>query len=173
MLEFHVPTRAEFHVRQEWMSDPDFMAYNAGWNSAFPGYDRDTGCIAWPESEWDAFAERLELPAHRYGYFYVLDTRTGAFVGHAHYEVGADGVAHIGLNVVAELRGRGLGGRVMDELVERIWRDTSATEIVNEFEDQRASAVRTHRRCGFAPDPETRGLWGRPTRAWRLLRSQP
>ncbi|HMO66795.1 MAG TPA: hypothetical protein PKE47_16530 [Verrucomicrobiota bacterium] len=60
------------------------MAYNAGWNVSHPGYDRDTGCIDWPESEWDAFAERLALPAGQQGYFYVLELEVGAFIGHAH-----------------------------------------------------------------------------------------
>jgi len=172
MLEFSVPTRPELLVRQRWLSDPDVMAYNAGWGGSRPGYDADTGCLAWPESEWDRFAGRLARPADQQGYFYVRDTVTEVLVGDAHYEVGLDGAASIGLMVVPALRGRGLGERVLRELVSRIWRDTSATEIVNEFEDERASAVRLHRRCGFAPDAATRAVWGRPTRTWRLARPQ-
>ncbi len=170
MLELHVPTRAELGVRQQWLSDPEFMAYNAGWDVSYPGYDRGTGCIEWPDSQWDVFVERLALPADRQGYFYVRDGETGAFVGHAHYVVEPDGAAHIGLNVVPASRGRGLGALVLRLLVERVWRDTGAEEIVNEFEDAREPAVRTHRRCGFVPDPETHSGWGRPTRTWRLRR---
>ncbi len=170
MLELHVPTRAELGVRQQWLSDPGFMAYNAGWDVSYPGYDRVTGCIEWPESQWDAFVERLALPADRQGYFYVRDCETGAFVGHAHCAVEPDGAAHIGLNVVPASRGRGLGELVLRLLVERVWRDTTAEQIVNEFEDAREPAVRTHRRSGFVPDPETHSDWGRPTRTWRLAR---
>ena len=84
-------------VRQQWLSDPGFMAYNAGWDvQAHPGYDRVTGCIEWPESQWDAFVERLALPADRQGYFYVRDCETGAFVGHAHCAVEPDGAAQSG-----------------------------------------------------------------------------
>lgn len=170
MLELYVPDRAEFGVRQAWLSDPDFMAYNAGWLVSYPGYDRSTGCIEWPESEWDAFAERLALPADRQGYFYVRDTEAGAFVGHAHYSVEPDGAAHLGINVVPAHRGRGLGEQVLRLLVERVWRDTAAVQVVNDFEDEREAAVRTHRRCGFLPDPGTRSDWGRSTRTWRLQR---
>lgn len=165
-----MPTRAEFGVRQEWLRDPGFMAYNAGWNVRHPGYDPTTGCIEWPESEWDAFAERLAFPAARHGYFYVRDLETGRFVGHAHYAVEPDGAAHIGINVAPTHRGRGLGGQVLGLLVERVWRDTAVVEIVNDFEDERQAAVRTHRGCGFVPDRDTRSDWGRPTRTWRLTR---
>lgn len=153
------------------MADPNFMSYNAGWNVTYPGYDRATGCIDWPESQWDAFAERLGLPADRQGYFYVRDPESGAFIGHAHYELDAEGAARIGLNIIPTMRGRGLGERVLRPLIERIWRDTAAGEIVNEFEDDRTSAVGTHRRCGFAPEPDTHDGWGRPTRTWRLRRT--
>lgn len=152
------------------MRDPEFMAYNAGWNVGYPGYDRETGCIEWPESEWDAFAKRLALPADRQGYFYVRDTEAGAFVGHAHYMVEPDGAAHIGLNIVPARRGGGRGGQVLHLLVERIWQGTAVEEIVNEFDDERAAAASVHRKCGFEPDPDTHSDWGRPARTWRLRR---
>lgn len=147
------------------------MAFNADWDVNYPGYDRATGCIDWPESRWPAFEARLELPARRQGYFQVLDTDTDTFVGHAHYEV-EEGTASIGINVVPSRRGRGLGVRVLELLVERIWRDTDAIEIVNEFEDDRDTAVRTHEHCGFVPDPDTTAKYGRPARTWRLRRAQ-
>ena len=122
------------------------------------------------ESEWNAFAERLALPPRRQGYYYVLDTDTGEFIGHAHYTVEPDRAAHIGINVVPGRRARGLGEQVLRLLVERIWQDTEAMEIVNDFEDEREPAVRVHRRCGFVPDGVTHSPWGRPTRVWRLGR---
>jgi RimJ/RimL family protein N-acetyltransferase len=171
VLEFHVPSRAEFHLRQAWMADPEFMSYNSDWDVSCPGYDRVTGCIDWPESQWAAFEARLRLPADRQGYFYVRDTKAGAVIGHAHYEVDAESAAHIGINIVPAWRGRGLGESVLRLLVERIWRDTAADQIVNEFEDDRAPAVCTHRRCGFVPDPETHDDRGRPARTWRYRRT--
>lgn len=169
MIDFHVPARAEFRVRQQWLSDPAFMAYNAGWDVSHPGYDRETGCIAWPESEWDVFAERLALGADRQGYYYLRDRERGLYVGHAHYTVEPDAVAHIGLNIRPPERGRGLGTQVLHMLVERVWRQTTVQEIVNEFEDGRVAAARTHRRCGFVPDREAGDRAGRPTRTWRLV----
>lgn len=171
MVELYVPSHAEFGVRQAWLADPGFMSYNAGWNLDHPGYDRVTGCIDWPPDQWAAFEARLLQPADRHGYFYVRDTIISDYIGHAHYEVDA-GLAHIGINLVPEVRGRGLGVAVLTLLITRVWADTDAAHAVNEFEDDRTPAVRTHRRCGFVPDADTRSDWGRPTRTWRLARPE-
>lgn len=170
VLELHVPARSEFVVRQRWLADPEMMAFNAGWEVASEGYDRATGCIRWPQEEWAAFELRLRLPSTQHGYFYVRDVGTGAFVGHVHYVVDERSSASIGLNVEPSSRGRGWGVEMLRLLVEYIWSHTDAVEIANEFEDERLSAVRTHQRCGFVPDPRTGAEWGRPTRTWRLTR---
>ncbi len=152
------------------MLDPAMMSYNAGWPISHPGYDPTTGCIDWPEQDWPAFERRLAMPASKQGYFYVQDDQTGEFLGHVHYHLDPDGTAHIGLNVIPRQRDTGLGTRFMDLLLERVWRDTSATMVVNDFEDDRTAAVRLHRRHGFTPDPETNAATDRPTRRWHLHR---
>lgn len=152
------------------MLDPEMMSYNAGWPISYVGYDPTTGCIDWPEPEWPAFEHRLAAPSSDQGYFYVQDDQSGEFLGHVHYQVDPGGTAHIGLNVIPSRRGTGLGTRFMDLLLERVWRDTSATAVVNDFDDDRAAAVKLHRRHGFTPDSTTRPAMGRATRPWRLHR---
>lgn len=66
--------------------------------------------------------------------------------------------------------GSGLGTEFMHLLLERVWRDTSATVVVNDFEDDRPAAAHLHRHHGFTPDPETNVATGRPTRRWHLHR---
>lgn len=171
LLELHVPTRDDFAVRRSWLLDPEMMSYNAGWQLAHPGYDRRTGCIDWPEAEWDAFEQRLALPASEQGYWYVQDTGTDGFVGHVHYQLDPPGSAQLGLNVVPGRRGTGLGSEFMRLLLERLWQGTSAEVATNEFEDDRSAAVRLHRRWGFEPDADVNDAAGRPTRIWRLYRS--
>lgn len=168
MLVLHVPRADEFAVRQRWLADPAMMSFNSGWDVPHPGYDRTSGCIDWPESEWPAFEERLGRPGQ--GYFYVLDTGTGEFIGHVHYEVDAGAVASIGFNVVPARRGEGLGGEFVRLLLERVWADSDAVEAANEFEDGRVAAVRVHERAGFVPDPDPTMFSGRPVRVWRLRR---
>ena len=145
------------------MLDPEMMSYNAGWPISHAGYDPTTGCIDWPEQDWPAFERRLAMPASKQGYFYVEDDRTGEFLGHVHYQVDLDGTAHIGLNVIPSRRGTGLGTRFLQLLLERVWRDTAASVVVNDFTDDRSAAVQVHRYHGFTPDPVPSTDAGRPT----------
>lgn len=148
------------------------MSYNAGWDLTHPGYDRSTGCIDWPESQWDAFEDRLRLPRGEHGYYFVEDGVTGAALGHVHYLV-EECVASIGLNVIPSFRGQGLGHEFLAILLAAVQESTSAIEVVNEFEDERLAAVRVHRTAGFRPDAGTTSVYGRPTRAWRLRLPRP
>lgn len=166
-LSLRVPTRVDFATRQAWLADPDFMAHNAGWNIDVLGYDPETGCVDWPESQWNAFEERLRRPADEQAYYFVVDLLTGAALGHVHYTVDG-GVASIGFNVVPSHRGQGLGSEFLELLLARVREETGATEVVNEFEDERLAAVRVHRAAGFRPDPDVGNVYGRPTRRWRL-----
>lgn len=170
MLNLHVPTVDEFGVRQAWLADPEMMSYNAGWAIDHPAYDRATGCIDWPKTEWPAFQTRLALPLARQGYYYVLDTDTDQFIGHIHYLVLRDRTAEIGFNVVPERRGERLGAQLLQMLLDRVWEDTSAETIVQEFEDERIAAVKLHQRHGFIPARELASTSGRLTRTWRLSR---
>ncbi|QXT63799.1 GNAT family N-acetyltransferase [Tessaracoccus palaemonis] len=155
------------------MLDPEMMSYNAGWSVRYAGYDPASGCLDWPEEDWPAFEQKLARPAAEQGYFYVLDDETDEFVGHVHYEVDGDGEAHIGVNVIPRRRGAGLGSHFMSLLLDRVRRDTDATVIVNDFEDDRMAAARLHRRSGFVPDDKTSNAFGRPTRAWRISAPDP
>lgn len=170
MLRLHIPRRDEFAIRRAWLADPQMMSYNAGWDIDHPGYDRRTGCIIWPESEWAAFEALLAQSPAQQCYYFVEDLDSGTFVGHAHYRVDDLGTAHVGVNVVPSRRGEGLGHVALGLVVATIWRSTEATEIQNDFEDGRESAVRIHARAGFVPSP---ALSRQGTRTWRLVRPNP
>jgi len=85
-LALHVPRRQELTERPAWLLDPDMMSYNAGWKIPHPGYDNETGCIAWPVTEGDSFLASFSDPSQS-GYFYLLDRALQQFVGQVHYRV--------------------------------------------------------------------------------------
>lgn len=172
MLRLRIPDRQDFATRQAWLADPDFMSYNAGWDIVHPGYDRDSGCIDWPESQWEAFESSLRRPLSQHGYFFVEDGVRGEAIGHVHYLVDGE-TASIGFNVVPSHRGRGIGHDFLAILLEAIRENTTTTEVINEFEDERLAAVRTHRAAGFLPDTATTSAYGRPVRVWRLRLHRP
>ena len=53
-LCLHVPELNEFWYRKKLMEDPETMSYNRGYDLDFAGYDKETGCIAFPKTEWES-----------------------------------------------------------------------------------------------------------------------
>ena len=87
LLYLHVPAYEELWYRQKIMQDPDTMCYNKGYDLNFDGYDKLTGCIAFPEKEW----------AHWYSYFigqepvrfyaYIVRESDGEFIGEVNVHI--------------------------------------------------------------------------------------
>lgn len=88
MVEFRAPERAEMALRQQWLANPEFMSYNAGWAVEFAGYHRDTGCVDFPPEVWDAWYDAWVGGADR-DYWFVEDAQQH-IVGHAHYRIEID-----------------------------------------------------------------------------------
>ena len=52
-LALHVPALDELWYRERLLADPDTMRYNRGYHLNVPGYHDDTGCIDFPQSQWE------------------------------------------------------------------------------------------------------------------------
>lgn len=146
------------------------MAYNAGWELQHPGYDNETGCIDWPQSQWDGFLAVYQRDPAQADYFYLRDVRADEYIGHVHYTV-SGGDAEIGINIIPERRRQGWGTEALRLLVGQIWAATSVALIVNDLEETRTSAIRLHRKVGFRPAGLSE-FHGVPTRRWELRRPQ-
>jgi len=157
-------------VRQDWLRDPELMAYNACWGLQYPGYDNETGCIDWPEAEWDAFLKVYQWDPALADYFYLHHLSADEFIGHVHYRVSPEDSAEIGINIVPKRRRQGWGTEALRLLIGQIWAATSVDRIVNDLEDSRVPAVRLHRAVGFTPG-ELAEFRGVRVRRWELLRS--
>lgn len=74
------PDRSALPHRARWMSDPRTMAYNVGFDIPHPGYHRDTGCIDFPEADWDAWLQRCvaDADAGRSFHAFVAAGRTSS-----------------------------------------------------------------------------------------------
>lgn len=158
-------------IRQRWLADPAFMAYNAGWNIDHASYHPDTGCVDFPPEGWDAWYDHWVGQRVR-DYWFVEDV-TGQPVGHAHYHVehepGGRRVANIGAAIHPDHRRRGLGLATFAELVRRI-EDTDVADVArNELDAGRAAAIRIHRTLGFQPGDASGELDpARPVTTWEL-----
>ncbi|MFT4295172.1 MAG: GNAT family N-acetyltransferase [Micropruina sp.] len=171
MIEFRAPNRAEMALRQEWLADPEFMSYNAGWAVEFAGYHRDTGCVDFPPEVRGVWYHVWVGGVDR-DYWFVEDARQH-IVGHAHYriEIDEDGrrVAEIGASIHPDHRRRGLGLATFAELVRRLKSPGRVDVVRNSFEETRTGAVRIHLALGFRPVDVDAGLdSGRPVTTYEL-----
>lgn len=170
-VRFRTPFRAEMAIRQRWLADPAFMAYNAGWNIDHASYHPDTGCVDFPPEAWDAWYDHWV--GRRVREYWFVEDVTGQLVGHAHYHVEhePDGrrVASIGAAIHPDHRRRGLGLATFAELVRRI-EDTDVADVArNELDAGRAAAIRIHQTLGFQPGDASGELDpARPVTIWEL-----
>ncbi len=54
------PTIEEYNYEQKLLSDPETMNYNAGYEVTYQGYHYNTGCIDFPEENWEAKKKKRE-----------------------------------------------------------------------------------------------------------------
>ena len=68
----YTPKLEELWYREQMMIEPDTMGYNKGYEE-FEGYDKETGCIAFPLSRWNTWYEKddsmIELSITKEQYF--------------------------------------------------------------------------------------------------------
>lgn len=134
--------------RRDLLADPASMSYNVRWELDFPGYDNESGGLPFHEDAWPNVLFAWSKPGCREYFLAFVDDQP---VGHAHYSV-IDDAAHIGVNILGRLRGRGYGTSVLAALVDVVWSNTDVREIVNDVPTKRIDADRMHARLGFERD---------------------
>ncbi len=149
-LELYIPKRADLWFRRELLSDPDTMSYNRGYDLGFPEYHNDTGCIDFPEKNWDGwYARWVDAEPERF-YAYLRRREDGAFLGEVNlYRKGEPGWYEMGIVLKAEYRGMSYSSKGMELLLRQAFENMGAAGVRNEFERTRESAWRIHRAAGF------------------------
>ena len=148
-LHLHVPFFDELWYHKQLMEDPATMNYNRGYELPFDGYDPETGCIAFPESEWRNWYDYYigREPDRFYAYIVRDD---GTFLGevnvhrsdeHPWYEMG--------IVIEAKYRGHGYAVPALRLLLHHAFDFLHADAVHNDFEEIRDAAVRAHLSAGF------------------------
>ena len=163
-LELYVPrTAADMAFRRAMMEDPDTMAYNAGWEVSYPGYHRDTGCIDFPESKWEADFARLTRQGPGQFYAYLREKTSGAFVGEVSFHPGEGPWSELGVVLHAPYKGRGYGRAALALLARKAFEDLGLPALRNTFEPERTAALAIHKAVGFREvGRDTMDRFGKP-----------
>ena len=149
-LTLHVPAYDELWYRRKLSEDPATMGYNKGYDLPFAGYDRETGCIAFPPSEWaDWYAYFIGQEPLRY-YAYIMRERDGAFLGEVNLHKEPDAPWYeMGIVLEAAHRGKRYAVPALRLLLRQAFDVLHAEAVHNDFEVSRAAAIRTHLAAGF------------------------
>lgn len=111
------PQLADLWFRRDCMSDPQTMAYNAGYDVSYDGYHYETGCIDFSEEKWGEWYEtKLKNPS--FFYAYIQDVDTGDYVGYVNFNKDkTTGKATMGIVIKAEFQGKGYMRPAMQKLI--------------------------------------------------------
>lgn len=149
-LYLHVPTFEELWYRQKIMQDPVTMNYNRGYELNFTGYDKETGCIAFPEQEWADWYEYFVGKEPLRFYAYIVRETDGAFIGEVNVHKNKDVPWHdMGIVLEGKFRGKGYAEPALWLLLQYAFEKMDAYAVHNDFEAGRDAAVRTHLAVGF------------------------
>lgn len=149
-LCLHIPAYEELWYRRKIMQDPDTMSYNKGYDMNFDGYDKETGCIAFPEQEWaDWYSYFVGKEPQRF-YAYIVRESDGAFIGEVNVHKEQDAPWYeMGIVLEAKYRGKNYAVEALQLLLQHAFEEMGADAVHNAFEAERTAAVRTHLSAGF------------------------
>ncbi|MEN6417952.1 MAG: GNAT family N-acetyltransferase [Clostridiaceae bacterium] len=158
-VQLYKPLLSDLWYRKQLLSDPATMSYNRGYDLGFPGYHNETGCIDFPESEWQAwFNWFCQSEPQRY-YAYIVRCSDGAFLGKVNLHQNASGGWYdMGIVLEAAHRGKGYSTEALRLLLNVAFDRLGATEVRNDFEPDRPAALKTHLAAGFTVIGEENGV---------------
>lgn len=158
-LSLHVPAYEELGYRQKLMADPATMSYNRGYDLDFPGYDRETGCMAFPREDWRDWYDWFIGAEPRRFYAYVVREKDGVPLGEVNlHRNGDDPWYEMGIVMEAGYRGHGYGLTALRLLLRHAFLHLGARAVRNCFEADRAGALKLHLAAGFRELSRENGL---------------
>ena len=155
-LTLHVPEYNELWYRQKILCDSATMSYNAGYDLGFDGYDNETGCIDFPEEDW---ADWYNYFIGNEARFYAYISAGGEFIGEVNlHKIQDSNEYNMGIVIESKHRGKGYAEKALKLLLKQAFDVMGADAVLNDFEDTRISAVKTHLGAGFKEVEKNNGV---------------
>lgn len=147
-IELYVPKLEDLWFREECMSDPDTMNYNAGYDVHFEGYHYDTGCIDFPKDKWKGwYEEKMKNP--NFFYAYILAKDFDKFVGYCNFNYKPEKKqATMGIVIKKEFQGNGLMRPAMELLIKQA-KKQGVVALTDTVPENRENALKVFYSLGF------------------------
>ncbi len=162
MTELYIPTLEDLWFREKLLSDPATMSYHANREVSHEGYHRDTGCIDFPKTDWEAWhAHWIGHEPERF-YAYIRRKTDGEFIGEVNFHYNPEKKYHdMGIVIYAPYRGMGYAVPTLRLMVNHAFGTCMIGCLHNEFEIERKefSAWRTHFSAGFREVSQQNGVF--------------
>ena len=158
-VRLYKPLLSDLLYRKQLLSDPETMSYNRGYALGFAGYHNETGCIDFPESDWEAWYRYFcQSEPERY-YAYIMRCSDGVFLGEVNLHQNASGGWYdMGIVLEAVHRGKGYSTEALRLLLQEAFDRLGADEVRNDFEPDRSAALKAHLAAGFTVRGEENGF---------------
>lgn len=158
-LKLHIPEYEELWYRRKIMSDKATMGYNKGYDLQIEGYDKVTGCIEFPETEWKEWYSYFVGNEPECFYAYVRNMSDNEFIGEVniHRRSGADDY-DMGIVIEGKYRGKGYAVEALRLLLYHAFENIGAAAVYNDFETDRKAADSVHIKAGFKKYDSRQGI---------------
>ncbi len=151
-VNLYIPKVEDLWFRQACMKDPETMSYNAGYDVTYSGYHYDTGCIDFPESEWEFWLDKKLKDKNSY-YAYIQDSETGNFVGYLNYHKIEDGRYMMGIVIHSKFQGQGYMCPAMAEFIKTA-KQNGVNNLYDSVPKSREKALKVFYDLGFVVTQE-------------------
>ncbi len=150
-IKLYLPKENELDFAKNILNDPATMAYNKGYDLPFPGYDKETGTITHDDTYRKKWYDLYFSNPSKYFYAYIYDKDLKTFVGDVNFHPSKlnDFTRDIGIVIKDEFRGQGYGKLGLKLLIKKAFSFDSIRALSNNFEKDRAVALKIHKDLGF------------------------
>ena len=145
---FKIPNKEDLKYRQEWMMDPNTMAYNAGCDMDLKGYDKSNGTINLSDKymlKWyDKWINKEPLRYYRYIYAEGIEEP----IGEIYYYPDND-TYYMGILIISKYRGNGYAYDALLKLEKVAFEDNDIAELHDDIPFERVNAINLFKKAGF------------------------
>ena len=143
-----VPSKNDLHYRQEWMNDSKTMNYNAGFDLALKGYDKETGTISKTDEEMLEWYNKWinKEPDRYFAYIYVDGIEEP--IGEIYYYPEED-IHSMGILISDKYRGKGYSYHALIELERVAFEKNNINELSDMVPLDRIGTIKIFKKAGF------------------------